>query len=183
MLVPGWGAGRMGSREKAGGAPVRSWGLPALGWGGRTHGAPVGITRLAGGPGDALGPTPGLLGRTAPGKGLAGSRTQPSEDCSARRESQGRPGSQKPHWGAVTCPPQGLTGPWRGAGASPKWGGHSLSSSTGLTRAAGRAAPRDTGGAVSRGGREAAGWGVIWRVASQISVPLPAQHHPRPLFR
>ena len=54
--------------------------------------------------------------------------------------------------------------------------------STGLTRAAGGAAPRDTGGVVSRGGWEADGQGVSWRVAS-VCVPLPAQHHPRPLFR
>lgn len=54
-----------------------------------------------GAPGDAVGPTPGLLGRTVPGEGLAGSRTQPSEDCSVGRESQGSPGSQKPQWGAV----------------------------------------------------------------------------------
>ena len=67
--------------------------------------------------------TPGLLGRTVPGEGLAGSRTQPSEDCSVERESQGSPGSQKPQWGAVMPHPPGLTGPWREAGASPQWGG------------------------------------------------------------
>lgn len=178
----GQGAGKMGSREKAGASPVRSWGFPP--WGG----AAEPTVHLRASPGwlglqEMPWPDTWAFGKNSARRGPGRKQDSTQEDCSVGRESQGSPGSQKPQWGAVTHPPQGLTGPWREAGMSPSGEGtHSQSSSTGLTRAAGGAAPRDTGGAVSRGGREADGRGISWRVASQVCVPLPAQHHPHPLF-
>lgn len=66
----------------------------------------------------------GPSGGTVSVRGLAGNRTQPSEDRGGKggvREPAGKTRGQEPQQGA-TAPP-GLTGLWMEADVSPKWGG------------------------------------------------------------